>query len=252
MLHGILRLFFPPRCLACRTLLPFATTGECALCAKCASQWQQSLHAQCKSCFLPYFDCRCVNSRLEKAGVISHVKLAPYDETGGGHGTVRRMILKMKQFDHKKRFDFVAKELSLGVRQAVEAAEHERQSKASSALTTVIVYLPRAAHNMMESGVDQARQLALALARATGFPVKRAIVRRRDRISQKQLSRSARAKNVRDVFFVKGDVEGVRVLLLDDVVTTGATMSEAARLLREAGAAEVIAVSVALTVGEKA
>ncbi len=240
----ISRLFFPPRCLACRTLMRIDEADR-ALCPKCAPQWRRALHTQCKHCFLPYFDCRCVKNCMERVGIGTHVKLVPYDEAGREPAASRRMILKMKQSNHTPRFAFVAKELSVGIRHTVEKAERKRQSEALLPLETVITYVPRSAQNMLGSGVDQSRQLALALSRTTGFPVKRAIGRKNDRVQQKHLSRLARAKNMRGVLFAKEDVLGLRVLLVDDIVTTGVTMSEAARLLYEAGAAEVIAVSVA-------
>ena len=64
---------------------------------------------------------------------------------------------------------------------------------------------------------------------------------------QRGLSRAERAENVAGAFCA-GDVRGARVLLIDDVLTTGATLSEAARALRAAGADDVQAVTVAATV----
>jgi len=74
-----------------------------------------------------------------------------------------------------------------------------------------------------------------------------ALIRQRDTISQVGLSREERIQNVRDAFRVAqpSRVKGRDILLVDDVMTTGTTLSECARLLKEAGAERVWAATVA-------
>ncbi|MEW6542646.1 MAG: ComF family protein [Nitrospirota bacterium] len=73
-------------------------------------------------------------------------------------------------------------------------------------------------------------------------------VRRTD--PQTELTRSARLKNLRRAFAVRrpGDIEGKRILLVDDVLTTGTTVNECAKALRRAGAADVYVYTLARTV----
>jgi predicted amidophosphoribosyltransferase len=69
--------------------------------------------------------------------------------------------------------------------------------------------------------------------------------RKKFTISQTQLSRTERQANVLNAFEVKArHLEGKRIILIDDVITTGSTVSEAARVLKNAGATEVFALSV--------
>ncbi|MCS7236576.1 MAG: phosphoribosyltransferase family protein [Armatimonadota bacterium] len=77
------------------------------------------------------------------------------------------------------------------------------------------------------------------------WPVHRALRRVRDTPSQTELDEDERRQNVRGAFTVARPVRGLRVALVDDVVTTGSTLSECATVLRAAGAAEVCAVAVA-------
>ena len=90
-------------------------------------------------------------------------------------------------------------------------------------------------------GYDHAGVLARAVARELRLPVGEALVRVRNTPPQVHLARSRRIENVRGAFAVRGKnaVTGARILLVDDVTTTGATANEAARALLDAGALRV-------------
>lgn len=246
-LQTLRHLFSPPRCLACGELIAIDRVKG-PLCETCLPLWQTTIRRQCRDCFLPYFDCRCVLPRLARVGVTAQVKLVPYDEAGSLHKAMRRMLLKMKSSTSEKRFSFLAGELSIGVRQTVEAAERSRAKEGAPPLATVIAYLPRAKRTARLAGVDQAKRLAHSLSRQTGFPVVQALQRRQDPLlPQKTLSAKERLANVKGLFASGESVSGLRVLLVDDIVTTGVSISEAARVLKRGGAEEIIAVSVACT-----
>lgn len=104
-----------------------------------------------------------------------------------------------------------------------------------------IMPLPLHPARLRERGFNQSALLAAAMARALGVPLDTASLRRvRCTADQAGLSRALRRQNVRAAFAVRtSSLPAARVLLIDDVRTTGATLGEAARALLEAGCAEV-------------
>jgi ComF family protein len=112
----------------------------------------------------------------------------------------------------------------------------------------VLVPVPLHPRRRRERGYNQSELLARELGARTGLEVAaRALVRRVDTPPQAGLSAAGRRRNVAGAFAVRRRtrVAGRVVILLDDVLTTGATALACARILREAGAAEVRLLSVA-------
>lgn len=111
------------------------------------------------------------------------------------------------------------------------------------------VVVPTVLHEQRarERGYDQARLLAAVVAERCGLPLRAPLRRVRASRPQVELDRAARAENVRGAFVAEaGSLRGLRVALVDDVATTGATLSAAAGALRAAGAREVRMYVVAL------
>ncbi len=113
----------------------------------------------------------------------------------------------------------------------------------------LVVAVPQHPRGLRRRGFDPAGMLARGLAARCGLPFSARTLRRlRDGPSQTGLSRADRRRNVAGAFSVRpGARLPARIWLVDDVVTTGATLDEAARALRRAGAREVLGVCVAQT-----
>lgn len=112
-----------------------------------------------------------------------------------------------------------------------------------------IVPVPLAATRERERGFNQAGLLAQRLAPALGAPIRaRWLVRVRSTPPQSDLGAEERKANVRGAFAAAPDVAGHHVLIVDDVLTTGATVAECARALRAAGARTIGVVTVARVV----
>jgi ComF family protein len=109
----------------------------------------------------------------------------------------------------------------------------------------VLVPVPLAPKRLRDRGYNQSEHLAQALAGVAGKPVRLdALVRVRETPTQTALTPEARLANVAGAFRARG-VQGSRVVLVDDVFTTGATLLAAAAALKKAGATQVDAVTFA-------
>lgn len=118
--------------------------------------------------------------------------------------------------------------------------------------TTPIVPVPLAADRRRARGFNQAEELARVLAEVTGGRLDTRLARVRATRPQVGLDREARRANVRDAFAWRGEaLRGRRVLLVDDVMTTGATAEACAVALKAAGAGWVGLVTVARPVGRE-
>jgi predicted amidophosphoribosyltransferase len=111
----------------------------------------------------------------------------------------------------------------------------------------VIAYIPPDGDRSLRRGHQPAEGLARELGVLWGLPVAPLLARRRRVARQTGLSRDERRRNVRGAFLARSRAHG-RVVLVDDVYTTGATVSSAASALRAAGASRVDVVTFARAV----
>jgi ComF family protein len=109
----------------------------------------------------------------------------------------------------------------------------------------VIVPVPLHPSRKRARGYNQSELLARELARTTGWTLEKRLERVKPTRPQVGLDAESRQENVRDAFRWKGEDAPVRVLLVDDVCTTGATLSECAFALMAAGAEHIFAATVA-------
>lgn len=113
-------------------------------------------------------------------------------------------------------------------------------------VATRVVPVPLHPARLRQRGFNQSAELARALAQQLDAPLAwRAVERVRDTPSQTRLDRGARRENVRSVFRANGSLRGHHVVLVDDVVTTGATLSELRDAVLAAGATAVCATALA-------
>ena len=230
---AVLDLLFPPQCVGCR-----ATVGEPGFCAACWSGITFLDGPACACCGLPFpVDIEgenfCATCLAQRPAFDSARAILAYDEKSRG------AILALK---HADRLDLVpgfAHWLARIGRQALSRGE-------------VIVPVPLHRLRLWQRRYNQAAELARHLGHEQGICVaSHALIRARPTPSQGAMpSARARRRNVLGAFRV-GDpaaVQGRRVLLVDDVMTTGATAEACARALRRAGAAEIHVLALARVV----
>jgi ComF family protein len=125
---------------------------------------------------------------------------------------------------------------------ALLAAVRQHHTQPESTLPDRVIALPLARKRLAERGFNQSALLAELVAKELGIGyAPYGLLKVRDTPPQAGLDRAARLKNVRGAFDCGESLAGLRIALVDDVMTTGATLSEAAKLLKKAGASFVSA-----------
>jgi len=225
---------FVSRCIACRKRIGEAN----ALCRSCAEKLEDEKRNECGICGKKLSECTCSNDYLRRNGVRRTIKLLHYlpdDESYVGNLLLYRLKRNYLHVIHA----FLASELSHSYRSLIEPWED-----------TVVTYVPRTARQKRKYGFDQAMCVARALAKQLDLPLVHALSRLPSAKTQKKIhGAEARRKNVKNSFLPRKKISlrGKRVLLFDDIVTTGATVAECARALRRMGAKEVIVAAIAVT-----
>lgn len=128
----------------------------------------------------------------------------------------------------------------------VEAFTTARR-RAPIELPDIIVPVPLTPARQRERGFNQAQEIARPIARRLGVATSSLLERVKDAPPQAALPWTGRAANVREAFRCRRGLEGRRVALVDDVMTTGATLGEAARTLLAGGAAGIVVWVIART-----
>jgi ComF family protein len=147
-----------------------------------------------------------------------------------------------------------------GLERVLAAFKFERQDFLAAPLATLLadvltgrgdvffdslVPVPMSRRKQRERGYNQAELLAQALSRSTAIPMRHELVKHRDNQTQSHLPKNERAANVSAVFLPRRTLDGERVLLVDDICTTAETLRACSRVLRQAGAGEVCAITIA-------
>ena len=232
-------------------ILDFVYPQTCPICRNPLEREEKDVCEECwrALALLPSPYCPYCRSFLENQDEIAN-HLCP-----NLTGSEERRILAVRSlgtFDdhyqklvHRVKYE---KKIHLGRRLAQRLGDSISEDKCFSGCDVVIpVPLHRARER--ERGFNQSEVLAEGISLAMGIPLARDILKRkRHTKDQTYLNAQQRAENVRGAFVVTHPekVDGRRVILVDDVMTTGATLSECARMLQEAGAAGISAATLAV------
>jgi len=231
-------LLLPPACNSCGAELP-SPADPPLLCERCREAFRTLSGPVCPRCAAPLGpevvedDCpRCRDRRYHFQAVLA---------LGIYQGLLREAVIRMKQRVHE------ALTLSMGYL----LADRVREGLADAA-PDLLVPVPSYWLKRLWRGFNGPDLLVEAMGRRLGVPWADDVIACRRR-TQKQgtLMPSERAANVRDAFAFNPDYDilGTHLLLVDDILTTGSTASEAARTLRRAGAARVTVAIVARGAG---
>jgi competence protein ComFC len=225
-------LLYPPVCTLCGST---TRAGE-YLCKQCEAKAVRIVAPFCQQCSEPFegaiatvFTCaNCAHRTIYFDAAVAAYR---------GRGIVRQIIhdFKYGRQVHLRR---------LVARWLFRAFDDERLRGRQFDL---IVPVPLHPTRQRERGFNQASLLAELLSARISLPCKPLLQRIRYTTTQTALDRAERIENLRDAFRLRKntDVRGLQVLLIDDVLTTGSTLSECARVLKRAGAISVHAATAA-------
>ena len=231
-LEALTSLFYPPLCAICG-----ADVGPSEyLCDACDTKASRVVPPFCEKCSEPFpgaitdvFTCaNCENRKLHFETAVAAYR---------SRGVVRRVI-------HDFKYN---KQLHLRHVVARWLADALDDVRLRGWRFDMLVAVPLHPARQRERGFNQADLLAKSLSQRTSVQLKPVLERIRYTKTQTAFDRAERMENLRDAFRLRknADVQGCRVLLIDDVLTTGSTLSECARVLKAAGAVSVHAATAA-------
>ena len=228
MTDQILNWLYPPACIACKTRLP-VNMGNFYICDRCEPLFEKVAQPSCKKCgqVLSAEDENCASCFGKFFYFESNVSAFIYDE-------LMRDLLRDMKFRNKKR---MATGLGLLWAKSIEMPDEE----------FVLTWLPMFPKKQRERGFNQAEVMAKMIAKEFGIPCRNILRRTVDTPAQSGLHPKLRQENVKDVFEMSGSELGADIVIIDDIFTTGASLNECAKVLKEAGAGKIYAKTLALT-----
>ena len=229
---GLVSLFYPASCAACRA--PVAPNET--LCRSCFDEAPRIVAPFCEKCSQPFpgaitdtFTCaNCEDRVLHFDAAVSAYR---------SRGVVRKVVHDFKY----------GRQLHLRHLLGQWLADALHDPRLAGRQFDLSVPVPLHSTRQRERGFNQAELLALELQSASRIPARDLLQRTRYTTTQTQFDRTERMENLRGAFRLRRGcaVQGLRVLLVDDVLTTGSTLSECAAVLKKAGALSVHAVTAA-------
>lgn len=232
MFEKILNLIYPEKCPFCGRITARKTGG---ICQDCRERLPYIKEPRCMKCGKPLsdeseeycYDCKKGNHYFETGRSLWVHKMP-----------VSKAIYGFKYHDlrcYGKIF---------GTEMVKELGAFLRDTKAQ-----VIVPIPLHRRRYLDRGYNQAMVLAKVIGRRTGIPVEEILIRKKHTNPQKVLNDVERRKNIKGAFAVKTPISYENVLLIDDIYTTGSTLDEAAKVLKNAGVQRVYFLTISIGQG---
>lgn len=229
--HGLL---FPLVCPVCDNDVP---AGGSPFCLPCQAELIEAGGAACPRCAMPvgpfsHVTKGCIECRGKPLGFDAAVALGPYS------GPIRQNCLALKRQTHAWLARWLADLIVAGRADAIRGALGPRSGDA------VVVPIPLHWRKRFRRGYNQAEALAEGIARGLRLPLRQPLRRLVDTPALALAGRTERARRMKKAFRARRGVrlDGRPVVLVDDILTSGATAGAAARALRQAGAGRVVVV----------
>lgn len=212
-------------CFACGKELGDGDNRRYAMCDECLAKLPYRTGKYCKRCgsaILEGVECkRCAVAEPPYDGLLS-----PFEYSG----IVRKAVISHKDGNATFLFPIMARHLA-------------DYYGASGYVADVVCYVPTSKKAVRRRGTNHTKRVSEYFCSETRLPLIHALERIKSAKDQTENNRGERFENISGAFGATTEInkaEGKKVLLLDDVVTTGATVSECARILKKYGAKEVV------------
>lgn len=231
----LLDLLYPPRCPICDGVLRFPEHGCCGDCVERLPRIQGAVCMRC-GCEVAEEEEYCRECRTQKHYFDRGAAAFTYT------GALRHSVYRMKGMNRRDYIPFFAEEMVQALSRYLGVWRPE-----------LVLPVPMHPKRYRRRGYNQSELLALQIGRLTGIPVRKDLLRCTKLLPpQKELNGRERRKNLRGCFEVREPFPKVeRVLLADDVYTTGSTMDEISRVLKERGVQSVYFVVLCTGKGKK-
>lgn len=218
--------FLPPACLLCSSLLDVGQTSR-SFCCECHANISALTPAHCRRCAQPFPDASTIHLC---AGCLSRPPAFTKVHAAGLYqGSIKAAIHQLKYRNQLTLAYPLGRLLGTTITAAAEIFSPHR-----------IVPVPLHLDRLRQRGYNQALEVARPLAKELGAPLDTTLLQRRLKTPQQQgLSAIARRGNLHNAFDLTSEASGLRLLLIDDVMTTGETARECCRTLLQGGAEEV-------------
>jgi len=202
----VLNFFFPPRCISCNK-------NDSILCNKCKN----------KIIFTPYKDTSIIN--LDTYIACNKSQLL-------------KLIIHRFKYSYKEELNSILGDLLIKTLQTFNISKNY-----------ILVPIPLHISRKFWRGFNQAELLAKTVSKTTHIPVYNLLKRIRKTHTQAKLNKISRIKNMHNVFTIKNNIfnnniTNKKIILVDDITTTGATFNSASQILRDAGFKEIYGLAI--------
>ena len=223
-----------PKCVCCRKRLSY---GEKAFCPECSAKYDDFKLRNCHKCSLPLPHCDCSSEHLANHYIKKTLKCFRYlhrDEECPQNS----LIYSLKRDNRDDVLDFCIEELSAVIKNHIENPGD-----------FVFINVPRRAAAINEFGIDHSAMLAKGLAKRFGSSYYN-LLKSNAKKPQKSLEKMERLKNTDFEIIKEIDLTGKSVIIVDDIITSGASMGTAASLVRSMGCRNIVALTLGIAYKE--
>lgn len=231
--RSVIGLAYPMQCGACKKPLP--AQADIEACARCLAAIKPNPRPYCRTCGhgVSHDGGLCAGCRAAKPSFTIARSACLYE------GALKELIHLYKYRNRR----------SLATTFSDLIIDFLRSDDGPSNGSELVTFVPLHRRRAAERGFNQSELLARSIAPRLGLPAVACLDKTKDTRRQNELPRSERLGNLKYAFRARGSAArlfgGLSVLLVDDVMTTGATLDECSRVLMEAGAREVRCITLA-------